>query len=94
MEIHSDLSLDEIYLLMQGILQETDYIDEVDLGTLRKLEHIDIDISLDHTDAGTYTMDVDANVDVDTDMDEFYLENVENGEVMQVNAHSDQMDID
>ncbi|KAG2049764.1 hypothetical protein BDR06DRAFT_974985 [Suillus hirtellus] len=97
MEIYSDLSLDETYL---GILQETDRmdvvidLDEADPGMLRELERMDVDISLDDTDVGTYTMDVDANVDADIDMDEFYLENVENREAMQVNAHSDQMDID
>lgn len=56
-------------------------------GKLRKLERMDVDISLDdtyvvcisqfvlfatHQAQGTYLMDVDANVDVDIDMDEFY----------------------
>ncbi|KAG2065535.1 hypothetical protein BDR04DRAFT_1121803 [Suillus decipiens] len=91
-----------------GILQEPDHMDVVinldkaDLnklmqGMLWELECMDINISLDNTYAvsqGTYLMDVDANLNADIDMDEFYLENMENGEAMQVNANSDQMDID
>ncbi|KAG1868913.1 hypothetical protein C8R48DRAFT_671467 [Suillus tomentosus] len=47
-----------------------------------------------HQAQGTHLMDGDASVNADIDMNEFYLENMESGEAMQIDADSGQIDID
>ncbi|KAG1848401.1 hypothetical protein C8R48DRAFT_778912 [Suillus tomentosus] len=90
-----DIDLEETYPLSQGTFQKQDPmevdIESNDANTVGASQSFLFGI---HQVQGTHLMDGDASVNADIDMNEFYLENMESREAMQIDADSDQIDID